>query len=485
MYIITYVDSSNLKIFKEASLITYNRYCKDVEKIFIVTDLEIEFDSDIPIEKFKTINEAVLNVKSNVFILTRGNDFLTSELSTSNVTINEKLKASLEPLSYDNMHIWGYFASILRTQLYSNKLYFGVGPQLIITDLAKVISGNISFDVFIHIYWLLIIANNMDNLYINNNGLFSHDDLNTNGFEKLPEKYAENICKNSLSSKSIFHCIFNDIEGVLDMINSNTVKVEELKSIMDCLQIKSCKYPFVRIGNHGDGGYVCVDLGLKYDVIYGFGVGNNYNFEIEFVSKFGTDNCKCYLYDPTVDLTNVPNNFKFFKLGLDSCKYGEYDTLDNITNETNLTQNQFLKMDIENYEWMSLLKSKTLNKYKQIVLEIHNLHNYRVLPKYKIQCLELLNTYFDLVHVHANNCAKSIILDDYYFHTVLELTFIRKDYNIDSKIIKNPTLPIPEDCPNDNKIKEVFLYNYYPYSTEKNAKNKTFPDYKTVCRFTS
>lgn len=215
-----------------------------------------------------------------------------------------------------------------------------------------------------------------------------------------------------------------------------------------------------RIGRMEDGGYVTAVLEGDYDLYIGCGLNDEISFEQDFANKFPHING--FTFDGSLSKRpdNLPRQFAFVPINVGG---------ENTNNETNLvpflnvSNNVFLKMDIEGSEWvwLSLLEDKNLIRIKQIVIELHWLTDDRsVAQVFKINCLRRLAQYFYLVHVHPNNYANVIN----GVPQVIECTYIRKSefkYSLPYN-----TLPFPTkyDFPNCSSSPEIIL-NYPPFIT--------------------
>ena len=193
---------------------------------------------------------------------------------------------------------------------------------------------------------------------------------------------------------------------LLKILTNNDVN--EYKGMLECLlndfDNKHCIYHLILpkqvvgknrilLGKKYDGCYVLLDDFNNIKIAYSFGISRNIQFDKALADK-GID---VYMYDHTINSLPYENKkFHWKKIGL--CGKNT-----NSTNLTNLEQliyenghshekNMILKMDIEYWEWESIigLKEETLNQFKYIAIEYHfkdeklyNNHNiyYKVLKK--------------------------------------------------------------------------------------------------------
>lgn len=96
-------------------------------------------------------------------------------------------------------------------------------------------------------------------------------------------------------------------------------------------------------------------------------------------------------------------------------------------------------MDIEGYEinWVRNIPDNYLKKIDQMVIEFHS---------YNIECLDKLNKYFILIHLHGNNCGCTTLRNGKIIYELLELTYLNKKYFTD-----NPSIDLEKsklDMPN-------------------------------------
>ena len=217
----------------------------------------------------------------------------------------------------------------------------------------------------------------------------------------------------------------------------------------------------IHMGAHGDGGYLIVDNFDKYPckLLYSMGVGGDVSFEDDMANN----GFQIFMYDHTVDAPPTDNeNFHFFKKGL----IGHHDdsmpdlmTLEEMleTNGHKDEENIFFKCDIEGSEIDVINKtpSKIINKFTEIVMELHFLTDYNKLDDI-ISALEKLNKTHKLVHVHPNNIAKMLFVGDIVIPDCVELTYVRSsDFDFDKEMKYKSG---ENDYPCDAALPEHFFY---------------------------
>jgi hypothetical protein len=208
-----------------------------------------------------------------------------------------------------------------------------------------------------------------------------------------------------------------------------------------------------RIGSKYDGGYVvCLDVYNDYDIIMSGGAGNNISFEKELISILDQN---CVIYDHTIDIQNI-NNTKLVhsKTILSKNNQHFFDLI-------NTHNNIFLKLDIEGgeYELLEYLTQQQVERFKQIVIEIHD-------PYLSIR-FDLIKKLFighKLIHLHANNCCGTVNVFGIDMPRIVELTLIRNDAIPEHKILTHniSNLPTNIDFPN-LRLKPDIQLTYHPF----------------------
>lgn len=258
------------------------------------------------------------------------------------------------------------------------------------------------------------------------------------------------------------------------------MEIEKIYSeILDNLKLYNPVQPKVRLGTNADGGYVIVN-GYKYDCLLSAGVDDEITFEVDFLTRNKTT--PIFAFDGTVNRpSNLPSEIQFHKTNIGPNSGG---------NTTNLKEYSkkyddiFIKMDIEGHEWNWINSFEThFSKVKQFVFEAHNIFPCEP-PKgvtfykrcgYKshldflinvLKSLKIINKTHNLVHVHQNVCAEWAEFNGNEYPAFLELTFLRKDCDING--LNKDDLPvIGLDFPSGSKkIPEGVVdkpLNFYPF----------------------
>lgn len=210
--------------------------------------------------------------------------------------------------------------------------------------------------------------------------------------------------------------------------------------IVNALSVKSpVNKTFIRIGRDNDGGYVVVDDISKNDFLISMGVADDTSFEEQISSRVSG----MHLYDNSIEeLPAIIDNSTFFKEKINN-------TSMHIVDRAPKDKDLILKIDIEGYEWefFSALPFDQMNRFRQIIVEIHWLSNDKNLNArlFPLQVLEKINCTHQIVSLHPNNCAPAVNYKGLIVPTVIELGLLRKT---DYEFVDGDSVP-----------KELFMLN--------------------------
>ena len=182
--------------------------------------------------------------------------------------------------------------------------------------------------------------------------------------------------------------ISDKIKSLKEITNNNEL---EYKGIKNCLEndpdSQHCIYHLITpkevfgkkrilLGkkSDGDGCYVLLDDFQNIKIAYSFGIGRRIQFDNELANR----DIDIYMYDHTINSLPYHNpKFHWKKIGLagKKRKNKHMKTLEELILENghSLEKNMILKMDIEHWEWESIidLKEEVLCKFKYIAIEYH------------------------------------------------------------------------------------------------------------------
>lgn len=204
----------------------------------------------------------------------------------------------------------------------------------------------------------------------------------------------------------------------------------------------------IRMGNANDGGYVCVD-DFDISAALSLGISDDVSWDLEVANR----SIPVAQYDHTVDgPPSAHPAFLFFKQKIGTAEDGGVTIAELIERHKIAAKaSAILKIDIEHAEWpvFDQTTDDALSRFAQIVGEFHGFDEI-VDDAWFDQAMRVfrkLNKQFGLVHVHGNNCASQLVLDNMLFPRSLELTFANRDrYDI---VASQEYFPGPLDTPND------------------------------------
>jgi hypothetical protein len=255
-----------------------------------------------------------------------------------------------------------------------------------------------------------------------------------------------------------------DPHAVEDRKGTRMNPVVETLSLLTPYDIDKAKR---RIGQKTDGGYILADCISNAQVVLSYGIGTEYSFDIE-LAKRGHD---VYMFDHTIEgIQSTNKNLHFFCEGV-AGRTNETDHLfsiqDHLDRHRISGDRLILKMDVEGgeHEAFETLLDETLNRFEQIVLEIHCLHKLDDFAFRDRFCriFRRLNSIFTLFHVHANNWDGQngvSVVGGVPVSSLLELSYIKS-----SIVHRRPSqtlYPTDLDYPNVTRFQDKLLW-FYPF----------------------
>lgn len=182
-------------------------------------------------------------------------------------------------------------------------------------------------------------------------------------------------------------------------------------------------HELLRFGSDNDGGYLMVDDWIDLVGLVSGGAGDNVDFEVEVAKR----DLVVHVYDHTVPtlpshghelITHVLEPLGTSGTSLDSAlsRMPEGDLL--------------LKIDIDGAEWGLFDGAASgLNRFRQIVLELHGLHQLGDSLWYEraLRVLHALHETHAPVHVHANNYGAYAVVGGIPVPDIVEVSYVRRD----------------------------------------------------------
>jgi hypothetical protein len=231
----------------------------------------------------------------------------------------------------------------------------------------------------------------------------------------------------------------------------------QIQALLSSLAPKKTNLPLIRIGSHGDGGYLIPDDLLGIVACFSPGVSKTSDFELDLAKK----GIPCYLADYSVSKPGIDNPlFHFKKKFLGAFNDLIYMTLDKWVLESKVPAGDLLlQMDIEGFEFDVLhqISPELLRRFRIIVIEFHNLDDMVFRGGYHLMLLTIqkLLTDFEVVHIHPNNSEPAFKYGPFEIPPLQEMTFLRKD-RASSSSLQN-TFPHPLDVACDDSMPDYPL----------------------------
>ena len=239
------------------------------------------------------------------------------------------------------------------------------------------------------------------------------------------------------------------------------------------LRPQSMPYKLIRLGGRGDGAYLLPDDLENIEACFSPGVSYSKFFEDDLTNLF---NINCHLCDFTTDLNKlttplIKTKQTFEKKWLDVNQLKDSIRLENWVNKYCGGSNKdlILQMDIEGAEYRNIINcsSELLNRFRIIIIEIHDVNKYLMenTGSYTFEGLinKLLYNHC-VVHVHGNNCGISLIDKKTKMNIpeVMELTLLRNDrFESSNNKLFAPTLPHTLDIKTNVPDKPILILNKY------------------------
>jgi len=230
----------------------------------------------------------------------------------------------------------------------------------------------------------------------------------------------------------------------------SSVRSKDINEVLQLLAPYQSPKQLIRFGETGDGGYLLPDDLEGIVASFSPGVSDTMDFDLEIADR----GIACYLIDASIEKPVAAHPLiTFDKKFLGSKTEGDFISLDDwIVQYAPPTGDLILQIDIESaeYDVFAAASQKTLERFRIILVEFHHFHKIfrgSHFSKYKI-AFEKLNTLFEVVHLHPNNCASCFNIANHNIPSVFEVTYLRRD-RLQTRI-PNTQIPHSLDAPNDD-----------------------------------
>ena len=235
-----------------------------------------------------------------------------------------------------------------------------------------------------------------------------------------------------------------------------TVEHSKILNLINDIKAHELGYNLIRIGPRGDGGYLIPNLIKNIDACFSPGVGKIYGFERDLLEK----GIRVFMADKTVPKPNLEfKNYDFLKKNLGSFNDDETITLDKWIYEKEINKNLLLQMDIEGseYEVINNLNEENLKKFNIMIIEFHHFEQILTKLGFKIikNVFDKILKYFDVAHIHPNNCCGFYKSKNTIIPSTIEISFLKNNLSLyKKKIIKYPN---ELDIKNIEKNSDIIL----------------------------
>lgn len=486
-------DSNEVNLFTEFMLYGLKKFINqsEVKDTFVIiahdlvtnTEFIKKFEKDqltfISKEKY---NEYTISniITTQYYLLLTENDILIKPLSYKDFFYKNKIRCTLETFPHGSLNmtthrqqwydVFSHLEIGITPDFYDYKC-MSIGPQLIDADLVKIMLTHHNFDSFTSFhcfYWFFCYFSNFTDNYIEFPLWNPEVRFNARHREVHSDYLSSNIIT-GFQSEYKFLKICTDVVKETFFEKVSVPSLSNLKEMMDKLKLYKTDHQLIHLGENRDGGYVIADLKEKNPkLMISFGVGSTCKFELDYATMNKAD---CFMFDHTVKQLNPIKTTEWSiihkKLGVGDYCYGNILTLEKVMELASIeeTKDIFLKMDVEGYEWLTILSTpkESLKRFSQIVIEFHWLDtDQNATSLQKLEVLEKLAETHIPIHVHGVNCRKPSIKNGFKIHPVIEVTYLRKDF-IKSEVSYVPKLPLSIDCPTDLCLNEISMNDYYPF----------------------
>jgi hypothetical protein len=213
---------------------------------------------------------------------------------------------------------------------------------------------------------------------------------------------------------------------VLNRNLTRAAPLKEQKAFLNSLIPVNNGVELILIGGDGDGSYLIPNDLKNIEKCISPGYGGIAKFESELYSKFKISSV---IIDPDINSEINNSGVKFIEKFIGARNTQSRITINEIVKD--YTQDLLLQMDIEGNEYEALLglDLDNLNKFRIIVVELHNLHfisNIWLLNNVlKPAFLDILQL-FDVVVVRSSS-TQTFLISGMRIPDTVEITFHRKD----------------------------------------------------------
>ena len=221
-----------------------------------------------------------------------------------------------------------------------------------------------------------------------------------------------------------------------------------IQSLMDRLSPLSSTRELIRLGPAGDGGYLLPDDLDGIEACFSPGVNLLSGFEKECAQR----GMKVFLADGSVEQPAETHPlFHFTRKHVGVTTNADFMTMDDWV-RSSLPGSQsdlLLQIDVEGYEYETFLgmSDALARRFRIIAAEFHELDQLWNRPFFRLASRafdKILQTHC-CVHIHPNNCARTLEKDGLMIPSAAEFTFLRNDRIIDPSYASEFPHPLDRD----------------------------------------
>ncbi len=237
----------------------------------------------------------------------------------------------------------------------------------------------------------------------------------------------------------------------------------QLRAVLRLLRPQRVKgFGKIRMGNAGDGGYVCIDDFNGQDVALSLGINDDISWDVDAADRGLT----IHQFDHTVD-DPAPSDPRmiFNKKMIATHSSADTASLSDLIRQHDRGEtrpNMVLKMDIEGAEWPALdaTSSEELSRFSQILCELHCFGELGEVGARRRIYKELskIAEHYAVAHVHGNSCGGLVTIANLTIPQTIEFTFVnRKLYELEDT---DELFPGPMDISCDAYNPDLYLGSF-------------------------
>jgi hypothetical protein len=260
--------------------------------------------------------------------------------------------------------------------------------------------------------------------------------------------------------KSLLKPIRSHLEnfGINFSLNSTTTGLtpkNEVVELLNRLRPQDNGHNLIRIGGLGDGGYLLPDDLSGISELFSPGSNQLSNFERDIADRW---QIKSFICDSIDEKPTDLSPFQDFTASwVGPYSDGEkYISLEDWVREKSQThEDLLLQIDIEGAEFQTLISTplEILNRFRIIVIEIHFLEALKNRWAFELVYSPFFNKilkYFDVIHLHPNNCCGLWNYGEFQYPRIIELTLHRKDRGRHLRPLKTSRHDLDSPCVDSN-----------------------------------